>query len=385
MTNALYQHKKNFVFLLILVIGGHLVYQKYERVKHLRNTELFIGNGNSHFSGGTSITLQLLPEQHKRIALAVVGSSYIPAPYTTLDFLDFVILSHLTHPLDKKRVFYTRRNDEMIQGIIAKRLFFSPVRMVFSSSAQRYHSFFTRWLIKHMDGVVATSKQAASYLEKKPDRIIPHGIDTKRFHPPINKAKAWKALGYPGSVGIGLLGRVRHSKGVDILIHAALNVLPQFPFATVIISGETQLKDQAYKRKLEESIQAKGLENRILFIGKVPFDTLSSIYQGLTIVAALSRNEGYGLTPLEGMASGACALVSEAGVWKELIKPGVDGFVVPINDVKATEKALFKLLNHLGKTKIMGSNAQKRIAKHYTTKQEAQNIINYVRMIQNKT
>ena len=50
-----------------------------------------------------------------------------------------------------------------------------------------------------------------------------------------------------------------------------------------------------------DKIKAAKLEERILFIGKQPFDEIPKIFQGMKVVAALSRNEGYGLTPLEGM------------------------------------------------------------------------------------
>ena len=73
-----------------------------------------------------------------------------------------------------------------------------------------------------MDSVVSTSKKAGSYLDKEPDKIISHGIDLNRFSLPEDKDKAWQALGFPGSIGIGIFGRVRYSKGIDILVDAAL-------------------------------------------------------------------------------------------------------------------------------------------------------------------
>ena len=133
-------------------------------------------------------------------------------------------------------------------------------------------------------------------------------------------------------MGIGIFGRVRHSKGIDILVDAAINILPNYPFATVIICGETQIEDQPYKKKIITKIKTANLEDRIIFLGKQTFEELPNFFQGMTIVAALSRNEGYGLTPLEGMASGAAVLTSSEGVWDEIIRDGIDGYVVNTND-----------------------------------------------------
>ena len=91
-------------------------------------------------------------------------------------------------------------------------------------------------------------------------------------------------------------------------------------------------------------IKDAGLEKRIIFLGRKPFKDLPALYQAMSVVAALSRNEGYGLTPLEGMASGAAVLTSSEGVWDELIRNGVDGYVVETDNVDQTAEKLNLLL-----------------------------------------
>ncbi|MEC8461495.1 MAG: glycosyltransferase family 4 protein [Pseudomonadota bacterium] len=368
--------------IITLILSTWIVSSRYQKLRAYQHTELIIGNGNYNFSGATSITLQLLPYQAKQIPLVVLGHHYIPSSYKTINYLDYLILSHMPHPEGKKRVFYTRRNIEMIQALIAKYIFFSPVKTIFSATSQRPHTFITRWLTHHMDGVVSTSKKAAQYLAYAPDAIIPHGIDGNHFNYRQNKLTAWKELGYPGEIGIGHFSRIRPSKGVDIIVHAAINVLPKFPQATLIIAGETQAKDVAYRQQLIETVKAHHLEKRILFVGLVPYDKLPKHYQGISIVAALSRNEGYGLTPLEGMATGASALVSDTGVWKELVEPYKHGLVVPTNDIKKTEQALYSLLKDIKKTQAMGRHSAVTISNHYTAKIEADRIIAFVKQIQ---
>ena len=347
------------------------------------NIELIIGNSGRNFSGGTSITIQLLSYQEKKMKLAVLGRSFIPAEFKTLTFFQFVKLTRKTLPNGKKRVFYTRRNDEMIQGLIAKYFFGSKIKIIFSSSAQRNHTKFTKWLISKMDSIVATSKKAASYLLKEPDIIIPHGIDLSRFTLSQSKKESWDLLGFPGSMGIGIFGRVRYSKGIDILVDAAINVLPRHNQATLIICGETQVEDLPYKNKMLIKIKQAGLENRVFFLGKKPFEELPKLFRGMSVVAALSRNEGYGLTPLEGMASGAAVLTSSAGVWDELVRDGVDGYVVDVDNVDQTSEKLNLLIENSSKTKIMGENAAKYISENFSVENEAEKIIKHVRDVQN--
>lgn len=347
------------------------------------NTELIIGNSGRNFSGGTSITIQLLSYQEKKMKLAVLGRSFIPAEFKTLNFFQFIKLTRKTLPNGKKRVFYTRRNDEMIQGLIAKYFFGSKIKIIFSSSAQRNHTKFTKWLISKMDSIVATSKKAASYLLKEPDIVIPHGIDLSRFTLSQSKKESWDLLGFPGSMGIGIFGRVRYSKGIDILVDAAINVLPRHNQVTLIICGETQVEDLPYKNKMLIKIKQAGLENRVFFLGKKPFEELPKLFRGMSVVAALSRNEGYGLTPLEGMASGAAVLTSSAGVWDELVRDGVDGYVVDVDNVDQTSEKLNLLIENSSKTKIMGENAAKYISENFSVENEAEKIIKHVRDVQN--
>ena len=350
---------------------------------NLKDVELIIGNSGKNFSGVTSITIQLLSYQYKEINLAVLGSSFIPDEFKTINFYQFIKLTRNKLFNGKYRVFFTRRNDEMIQGLIAKYVFGSKIKIIFLSTAQRNHTKFTRWLISKMDSVISTSKKAASYLAKEPDSIIPHGVDLKRFSTIINKEDSWDKLNLPGTLGIGIFGRVRHSKGIDILVDAAINILPNYPFATVIICGETQIEDQPYKKKIITKIKTANLEDRIIFLGKKTFEELPNLFQGMTIVAALSRNEGYGLTPLEGMASGAAVLTSSEGVWDEIIRDGIDGYVVNTNDVKQTTEKLDLLIKNSSKTKIMGENAAKYVKQNFSIETEAKKLIDHIRDIQN--
>jgi mannosyltransferase len=101
----------------------------------------------------------------------------------------------------------------------------------------------------------------------------------------------------------------------------------------------------------------------------------------MKVVAALSRNEGYGLTPLEGMASGAAVITSEEGAWKEIIRDNIDGFCVPTDNLELTELKLEELISNNDKTKEMGVNANKNIVENYSIEDEARKIIEFVESI----
>lgn len=333
---------------------------------------LILGNSNKRFSGVTSTMLQTLPEVQRLMPLVVMGCHHLPSDTPTIRFRDLISRR------DKTRIFHARRNNEMIQALAARKLG-AKIKIIFTSTAQRHHSRFTRWLISQMDGIITTCSAANSYLETPTNIIIPHGIDLERYQPPVDKQKAWKSLGFPGKFGIGIFGRVRPSKGIDVLVEAAIHVLKNNSEPTVIIVGETTPKFRDYQNRLQAKIEKAGLSKRIIFHGKQPSNALPSLFQGMSIVAALSRNEGFGLTVPEAMASGCAVLASHAGAWQDIITDGLHGFTVPVDDLKATQASLEKLLDT--DFDEMGSAGREHVEKHYTIQREAKSLVDFYQKI----
>ena len=280
-------------------------------------------------------------------------------------------------PDGRYRVFHARRNDEMIQALFARALG-AKLKIAFTSTAQRAHSRFSRGLMSRMDGIISTCTAAAAYLRTPPDLIVPHGIDILRYEPPPSKSEAWRALGFPGDYGIGMFGRVRYSKGTDLLVAAALALLPLHPRATVVICGGCQPEDRGFLRSLQDQIEAAGLGERIRFLGEQPFETLPGLFQGMTIVAALSRHEGFGLTPLEAMACGCAVLTSNAGAWPDIVDHGTTGYRTRTGDVEDVTQALKTMLQDLRHTEVQGKAGRRLVERSYSVEREAQMLTDYL-------
>lgn len=348
-------------------------------------SEVILGNSNPRFSGVTSTMLQVLPYQQEMISLGVLGTHHLPNNIKTFSFLECA--RELRKPLANGnfRIFHARRNNEMLQAVALKCLFRAKIKIVFTATAQRYPSWITRWLISKADGLLTTSETAAAYLPRSPDRIICHGIDTFRFSPPIkSKVDAWLELGFPGHYGVGIFGRVRPQKGTDLLIKAMIQVFKENPEygATVVIVGETTSKHEAYLESLKNRIRSEGVEQKFIFLGKQEFEKIPELFRGMSIVAALSRNEGFGLTVLEAMASGCAVLASEAGAWGEIVQDDF-GRLVPRDDLELTIQKLIELMKlPAEKLNNMGKKARVEVERKYTIKREAQQLVDFYRSLQ---
>ncbi len=347
--------------------------------------ELIIGNSNSNFSGVTSTMLQVLSHQQKLINLRVMGKHHLPDPSVYISFWQVAKLCRRPLSNGRFRIFQARRVDEMIQALLLKHLFRAKIKIVFSSAAQRYRSGFTLWLTRRMDAVIATCEASAKYLQNPPDKVIYHGVQTKSYVPAIDKLEAWKNLQLAnkvkttGKYGIAILGRVRKQKGVHHFVDACLDVLQKHPDFTAVVIGPISESHQAFVDELKNSIELAKMSDRIIFAGEQNFSEIPKIFSSLSLVAALSDNEGFGLTILEAMCSEAAVLATEAGAWPEVIRQGVDGYVVPVNDIEQIKDKLDNMLSDHNRLVKMGQDGRQRVLDHYTVEREAQQLCDFFR------
>ena len=340
------------------------------------NVEVILGNSNKRFSGVTSTMLQVLEVQKDKVSLVVLGGHHLPADVPTVSFWRLLRLVRRPLPDGRPRVFHARRNDEMIQALLLKALG-AHLRIVFTSTAQRRKTWVTRFLMSRMDGLLSTCTAAADYMPTPPDQLIPHGINAERYHPAEDRDRLWRQLGLPGRYGIGIFGRVRHQKGVDLLIDAALEVLPNHPDFTVVIVGEITQDQVEFVDRQKLRLKEAGLEGRVVFTGKLPFDRIPDHFRAMSIVTALSRNEGFGLTVLEAMSSGAAVIATEAGAWPDIIRDGDNGYLIPVDDGRELADRLDTLMSDTAKGRTLAERGRQTVLRDYTVEREAQALLDY--------
>ena len=350
-------------------------------MQNLNDIHLILGNASSRFSGVTSTMLQVLSHQKNLTQVAVLGKYFLPDDTSAIRFFALARLCYKPLPDGKWRVFHARRNDEMIQALVLKWVFRAKLKIAFTSTAQRRHSRFTKFLMRQMDSIISTCSAAASYLDAPPDIIIPHGIDTGTFYPAENREECWKALDLPGKYGIGIFGRIRQQKGLDRLIDAVIPLLAQHPDLTIVITGKIQSQDHTYFDQQMKKITSAGFEKRVQYLGELPFSQIPGVMRSMTLVAALSRNEGFGLTVIEAMASGAAVITSDAGAWPDIVRQGIDGYSMNDNQQKLND-TLKRMLDSPQLLLEMGAQARQHVEKNYTIHREAQQLTDHLLALQ---
>ncbi|OUW19837.1 MAG: hypothetical protein CBD18_00015 [Opitutales bacterium TMED158] len=345
------------------------------------SVEAIIPNLGRRFSGVTSTMLQVLSQQKGQISIAVWGSSHVDASeFPVVSFKELLDITKLPLPEGRFRVFHARRNIEMLWGLALKRVFKRRIKLLFTSTAQRSHSHYTRFLIRQMDGIITTSERAGSFLERPADFVVPHGIRIDRYPFVADKDVAWDTLNLPGKRGIGVFGRVRPQKGIDLFVDAMLEVLPRFADFTAVIVGKTTPKFEPFVREQKQKIKEAGLEDRFVWKGEVDFEELPALYGAMSIVASVSRVEGFGLTCLESMSSGTPVIASRTGGFELVVRDGVDGKIVDCDDAEQIEEAFEEMLEDGETLNEMGHSSRRRIEDAFSIEREAGELTSIYRM-----
>lgn len=327
-----------------------------------RTVEVIAPNLKRRLSGVTATVVRLVPVQARGIGIAVVGPG-LPGDLPRVGWGDVLRLAR-----DRPRVWHARRNTEMLLGLALRHLGRRRLALLFTSAAQRRHSRYTRALIARMDAVVATSRQAASYLER-PAEVIPHGVDARAFRPAEDREALRAALGLPPGLWVGCFGRIRPQKGTDLLVEALLALMPERPSLRAMIVGRAD--DAAFAASLRERIAAAGLTGRFHWAENLSWEALAAHHRAMDLYVAPQRWEGFGLTPLEAMASGVPVVATAVGAFPDLIVPGETGALVPPGDAQALLAALAPLLDDAARREAMGRAARAHVEARHAIEGEA--------------
>jgi mannosyltransferase len=339
-----------------------------------RQLQLIVPNLHRRYSGVTATNRMVAPKLAKLFRAAWLGPD-APDGVARIGAADLLKLWHRRRPL----IWHARRNNEMIVGVLLRALGW-PLRLVFTSAAQRHHSWITRWLIRRMDAIIATSDVSASYL-KREAAVIPHGVDTDRYALPADRAAAFAEAGLRGRYAIGCFGRVRAQKGTDVFVDAMCRLLPRYPDFCAVIVGAISADQSGFAGGLRKKIEAAGLSSRIVMTGELPIEELPRWYRRLTIYAFTSRNEGFGLTLLEAMASGAALIASRAGAAELVVEDGATGVLTPPGDVDALVAAIDPLMRNPALAVAIGKRARNRVVEKFNLDAEADKIAGVYRTL----
>jgi glycosyltransferase involved in cell wall biosynthesis len=211
-------------------------------------------------------------------------------------------------------------------------------------------------LWRDADALVAVSNGLRGYAQETapelPIHIISNAIDLSEFTPAQHPETE-------GPVHLLYIGRFNAFKNVETLIEAVgkLGQMTVGDFDLELVGDGEQ------RPVLERMVSDLGLTRRVHFKGWVARDCVAEHYRRASIFVTATTWEGMPNTVLEAMASGLPIVGTQASGLQELVRDGVNGYLVPIRDSAALAEALAQLIDNSYERQRMGRQSRK-VAEH---------------------
>lgn len=137
------------------------------------------------------------------------------------------------------------------------------------------------------------------------------------------------------------VGTIEHRKGLHLLVEALSHI--RRAYTLHIVGTEVE---PAYGEALQRQIASLGLQERIVFHGRVPYDQLSDFYRRAELFVFPSQLEGYGMVLVEAMQHGLPIVAFDNTAMPYSITDGENGYLAPNRDTHAFAERIERVLGN---------------------------------------
>jgi glycosyltransferase involved in cell wall biosynthesis len=215
-----------------------------------------------------------------------------------------------------------------------------------------------------ISGFIAEHVRARHGTDPARLRVIPRGVDERRFDPEAAAPRAAalrEAWNLPAGRPVVMLpGRLTRWKGQTVLLDAVAR-LPGNALALLVGDG-------GLRRALEARIGELGLGDRARLCGHVE-DMPAALLLADVVVHASTDPEAFGRTVIEAQAMARPVIASDLGAPRETVEEGVTGWRVEPGNPAALAAAIARALAlPAGERAAMGDRARAAVLGRYTTR-----------------
>ena len=175
-------------------------------------------------------------------------------------------------------------------------------------------------------------------------RLIPRGMDPEGFNPD-KLDTTWMTqfktqYGLEGHFVVLIAGRISSLKGIDWAIKALVKVSDRLPSWKLLIVGSPQAGQENYTNELKALVQKLQLEERVIFTGSQR--QMAEVYACANVVisATTRKPETFGRSLVEALAMNCPVIATAHGGALDIVKPGVSGWLVPLENAEALGEAI---------------------------------------------
>lgn len=299
------------------------------------------------------------------------------------DILAINYILKLTKNADIDIISTHSGRDSLLAGIAGRLSRKKPIIVRTRHLALPITSRFTYSLLAHK--VVTVSEYVKQSLigngiASEKISAIPTGIDTDKFNPDKVNDSLRQELGLQKDVPIiGTIAILRRKKGHHIILDAIPLVLKEIPEAVFVFAG-----DGPQRENILSAIKASGLSGKVFLLGLRK--DIPEILKSINVFALPTLQEALGTSFIEAMAMDKPVIGADVGGVSEVIKDGVNGYLVEPDNPHALAEAIIKILNDREAARSMGMAGRKIVEKDYTVEKMCERMYAlYLSLIKERT
>jgi colanic acid/amylovoran biosynthesis glycosyltransferase len=166
------------------------------------------------------------------------------------------------------------------------------------------------------------------------------------------------------------VGRLCEQKGQILLIKAAHHLAMQGVSFELVLAGDGEMRGE-----VETLILNHGLQANVRITGWISSDDVRNEIMAARALVLPSFAEGLPVVIMEAMALRRPVISTYIAGIPELVRAGVDGWLIPAGDVKALSDAMIECLNSSAdKLRHMGEAACQRVLKRHSVAVQAEKL-----------
>lgn len=230
-------------------------------------------------------------------------------------------------------------------------------------------SVIARIILKHASAIIVLTpdlREKAIRLGAAPGKValIPNGVDVERFDG-IEASQVRDLLRLEPRekiiLFVGALASYRFEvKGLGYLISALRSVVSTVENVKVLVIGVGAEDSRIDKAALD------GIKQQIKFMGVVPYDDMPKYYRVSDLYVNPSLSEGMPTSILEAMAARKPIVAFDIPGCRDLIRDGLNGYLVPKGDVETLAQKISQLLMNSELAERMGSRGRELVENGYS-------------------
>lgn len=212
------------------------------------------------------------------------------------------------------------------------------------------------YLVRRVNRFVAvselTKERFLSWTRLPQDRVsvVPNCVDLSLYGPGPKQPELLQRYGLQNKTILMTFGRLasrERCKGFDEVMEVLPVLARQLPNIAYLIAG-----DGPDRPRLKEKARTLGVQDRVVFAGRISDEEKADHYQLADVYVMPSRGEGFGIVLLEAMACGVPVIASKVDGSREALRNGELGELVNPANPEEIKTAILRALTLRGQAQL---------------------------------